>query len=301
MRINSFIYSLKQGLKNIRRNRMFSLASIGTITACLFMFGIFYFVVANFQYMIKTAETSVGVTVFFDEGISKEEIKKIGNEIKKRPEVASTKYISAEQTWENYKKEYLSKELADTFGDDNPLADSASYSVYLNDIAKQKSLVKYIQDLDGVRQVNHSNNVAESLQSFNAIVGYISGAIIIILLSVAIFLISTTVTMGISVRKEEIHIMRLIGATDYFIRAPFIVEGVLIGFIGALLPLFVLYFMYHKVITYITEKYINIFRAFEFLKVGEIFSNLIPISLAIGIGIGFIGSFLTVRKHLRRV
>lgn len=301
MRINSFIYSIKQGLKNIRRNRMFSLASIGTITACLFMFGIFYFVVANFQYMIKTAETSVGVTVFFDEGLSNKEIKQIGNKIKERPEVDSIKYISAEETWENYKKEYLSEELAATFGDDNPLADSASYSVYLNDIAKQKSLVKYIQDLDGVRQVNHSNNVAESLESFNAIVGYISGAIIIILLSVAIFLISTTVTMGISVRKEEIHIMRLIGATDYFIRAPFIVEGVLIGLIGALLPLTVLYFMYHKVITYITEKYINIFRAFDFLEVGEIFSKLIPTSLAIGIGIGFIGSFLTVRKHLRRV
>jgi cell division transport system permease protein len=300
MGLNTFIYTLKQGIKNIRRNRMFSLASIGTITACLFMFGIFYFVVANFQYMIKTAETSVGVTVFFDAGIGEDQIREIGDNIRKRAEVSSVEYISAEETWENYKEKYLSEELADTFGDDNPLADSASYSVYLNDISMQSSLVKYIEEIDGVRQVNHSNNVAESLESFNALVGYVSGAIIIILLAVAVFLISTTVSMGISVRKEEIYIMKLIGATDYFIRAPFIVEGIIIGFVGAILPLIVLYFMYHKVITYITEKYINIFRAFEFLEIGDIFSNLIPIALMIGIGIGFFGSFITVRKHLKR-
>lgn len=300
MGLNTFFYTLKQGIKNIRRNRMFSLASIGTITACLFMFGIFYFVVANFQYMIKTAETSVGVTVFFDAGISEERINEIGDIIKERGEVALVEYISAEETWENYKEKYLSKELADTFGDDNPLADSASFSVYLNDISMQGALVNYIKDIDGVRQVNHSNNVAESLESFNALVGYISGAIIIILLAVAVFLISTTVSMGISVRKEEIYIMKLIGATDYFIRAPFIVEGIIIGIVGALVPLIVLYFMYHKVISYITEKYINIFKAFEFLEIGEIFSNLTPISLIIGIGIGFFGSYITVRKHLKR-
>lgn len=300
MGLNTFFYTLKQGIKNIRRNRMFSLASIGTITACLFMFGIFYFVVANFQYMIKTAETSVGVTVFFDAGISEERINEIGDIIKERGEVALVEYISAEETWENYKEKYLSKELADTFGDDNPLADSASFSVYLNDISMQGALVNYIKDIDGVRQVNHSNNVAESLESFNALVGYISGAIIIILLAVAVFLISTTVSMGISVRKEEIYIMKLIGATDYFIRAPFIVEGIIIGIVGALVPLIVLYFMYHKVISYITEKYINIFKAFEFLEIGEIFSNLTPISLLIGIGIGFFGSYITVRKHLKR-
>ncbi len=299
MRISTFFYSLKQGFKNIRRNRMFSLASIGTITACLFLFGIFYFVVANFQYMVKTAETSVGVTVFFDTGISGDQIEKIGEEIKSRAEVASVEYMSAEETWNNYKDKYLSQELAETFGDDNPLADSASYTVYLNDVSMQKVLVKFIDGLEGVRQVNHSDSVADTFKSFNALVGYVSAAIIIILLAVAIFLISTTVTMGIAIRKEEISIMKLIGATDIFIRAPFIVEGLIIGIIGALLPMAGLYFIYHKVVSYITEKYINIFHAFEFLEARDIFSTLIPISLFIGIGIGFIGSFTTVRRHLR--
>jgi cell division transport system permease protein len=132
------------------------------------------------------------------------------------------------------------------------------------------------------------------------LVGYVSAAIIIILLAVAVFLISNTVTMGIAIRKEEISIMKLIGATDSFIRAPFIIEGIIIGIIGALLPIGGLYFIYHKVITYITQKYINIFHSFEFLDVGDIFTKLIPISLLIGIGIGFIGSSMTVRKHLKK-
>lgn len=300
MRISTFFYSIKQGIKNIRRNRMFSLASMGTITACLFLFGIFYFVVANFQYMVKTAETSVGVTVFFDAGISQEQIDKIGEEIRSRAEVASVEFISAEETWERYKEKYLNPELAETFGDDNPLADSASYSVYLNDVSMQKNLVEFIERLDGVRQVNHSDSIANTFKTFNAFVGYVSGAIIIILLAVAIFLISTTVTMGIAIRKEEISIMKLIGATDTFIRAPFIVEGVIIGLIGASFPCLVLYFVYYKVISYITEKYISIFHAFKFLDAAEIFRNLVPISLGIGIGIGFIGSYMTVRRHLRR-
>jgi cell division transport system permease protein len=299
VRISTLLYSIKQGFKNIRRNRMFSIASIGTIAACIFLFGIFYFIVANFQYMIKTAESSVGVTVFFESGVSEEQIKNIGEEIKSRPEVISTEYISAEETWENYKEKYLSDELAASFGDDNPLADSASYSVYLDSIEKQKDVVSYINSLEGVRQVNHSDSIADTFKNFNALVGYISAAIIIILLSVAVFLISTTVTMGIAVRKEEISIMKLIGAKDSFIRAPFIVEGIIIGIIGALLPIGILYIIYHKLISYITEKYITIFRSFEFLHINKIFAILIPVSLLIGIGIGFFGSFITVRKQLR--
>lgn len=300
MRVNTFFYNMKQGMKNIKRNRMFSLASVGTIAACLFLFGIFYFVVANFQYMIKTAETSVGVTVFFDTGTTEEEIEVIENQIKVRAEVSSTVYISAAETWKNYKEKYLSKELAETFGDDNPLNDSASLEVYLNDVSMQQSLVNYIENIKGVRQVNHSDSIADTFKSFRSLVGYVSAAIIIILLAVAVFLISTTVTMGIAVRREEISIMKLIGAKDSFISAPFIVEGITIGIIGSLVPVTILYFIYHKIISYITSKYINIFKSFQFLDVNTIFATLLPISLLIGIGIGFVGSFITVRKHLRK-
>lgn len=306
MKINSLAYSIGQGLKNIRRNRMFSLASIGTIWACLFLFGIFYFLLANFQHIIKNAESSVGVTVFFNESVTDAEIEKIGAEIEARPEVQDIRFISAEEAWENFKEDYFNSasELTDTFADDNPLADSASYEVHINDISKQEAFVTYLNGIDGVRQVNSSDVTAKSLSSFNILVSYISAAIIIILIAVAVFLISTTVTMGISVRKNEISIMKMIGATDFFIRAPFIVEGVIIGLAGAILPLITLYFIYNRVIRFIaeTEKF-EVLTALTgiltFLDVNVVFSTLVPISLIIGIGIGFLGSYLTVRKHLR--
>lgn len=299
--ISTFFYSIKQGVKNIHRNRMFSLASMGTITACLFMFGIFYFLLSNFQFMIRNAEGSVGVTVFFEKEVEQAGIDAIGNMLAARPEVDKIEFVSAEEAWEKFKEETFQGEenLEASFGEDNPLADSASYEIYLNDISKQAGFVKYAEEIEGVRQVNSSDTTAQGLTSFNVLVGYVSAAIIIILLAVAVFLISTTVATGISVRKDEIAIMRLIGATDYFIRAPFIVEGILIGFTGAVLPLFVLYFIYNKVIYYVQDKFGILSNILTFLDVSVVFKNLVPISLCMGVGIGFVGSYLTVRKHLR--
>lgn len=300
-KISTVSYSFRQGIKNIKRNRMFSLASIGTMTACLFLFGIFYFALVNFKFLVKNAEQAVSVTVFFDEGTSEAEIKAIGDKIELRAEVAKCEYISAEEAWENYKNTKLNEEQIASFGDDNPLKDSNSYVVYLNDVEMQDSLVKYISSIPGVRQVNDSEAIADLFSGFNKGVGYVSAAIIIILLGVAVFLISTTVTMGISIRKQEISIMKLIGATDFFIRAPFIVEGIIIGVIGASIPLIFLYVLYHKIINYIMESFNSPFGTFEFISTHEIFSTLIPVSLIIGVGIGFLGSFFTLGKQLRKI
>lgn len=299
--ISALWYSIKQGLRNIYQNRMFSLASIGTITACLFMFGIFYFLLSNFRYMIQNAETSVAVTVFFEEGITEKRINKIGRLINRREEVASSVFISAEEAWEDFKKEMFQgqENLEASFGNDNPLQDSASYQIYLNDISKQMELVEYLKKLDGIRQVNSSDTTASSLTSFNTLVAYVSTTIIVVLLTIAIFLISITVAMGIAVRKDEIAIMRLIGATDFFVRAPFIVEGIVIGFLGASLPLSILYFVYNRVVEYIATRFSLLSNILTFLSVEEVFSILIPVSLLLGIGIGFLGSVMTVRKHLK--
>ena len=299
--ISTLFYSIKEGLKNLYRNRMFSLASIGTITACLFMFGIFYFLLSNFRYMIQNAETSVAVTVFFDEGITEKQINRIGTLIDSREEVANSIFISAEEAWESFKEEMFQgqEDLKASFGTDNPLQDSASYQIYLNDISRQMELVEYLEKLDGIRQVNSSDTTASSLTSFNTLVAYVSVAIIVILLAVAVFLISITVAMGIAVRKDEIAIMRLIGATDFLVRAPFIVEGIVIGLVGASLPLGILYLVYNRVVEYIATRFSLLSNILTFLSVEEVFSILIPVSLLLGIGIGFLGSAMTVRKHLK--
>ena len=301
MRINTFFYSVKQGFKNIARNKMFSLASMATMAACIFMFGIFYIIITNFNAEVQKIEEGVSVTVFFDKGLPESDILSIGEEIGKRVEVSRIEYVSAEDAWNDYKEIYFEgkEELAAGFAGDNPLANYANYQIYLNDVSMQSSLVTYLESLPGVREVKQSELVANTLSDFNKLVGYISGGIILILLCVAVFLISNTVTVGISVRKEEIAIMKLIGAADYLVRAPFVVEGVLIGLMGAAIPLVLLYFLYQRIIVYIADKFNFIGSMLEFIPAHTVFRTLIPVGIFLGVGIGFLGSRLTIRKHLK--
>ena len=315
MRISTLGYVGKQGVKSIWRNKMFSLASIATMSACIFLFGLFFSIIVNFQYIIRSAEEGVAITVFFDDDVTEEQIKAIGEDLEARDDVAKVTYVSADQAWEDFQKDYFgdNPELAEGFKDDNPLAGSDNYEVYMktsdddqNLIAKSKSLsatqqdlVKYAQSLDGVRQVNKSDVVANTLSSVNMLVAYVSIAIIAILHGVSIFLISNTVTTGIAVRKEEIAIMKYIGAKDFVVRSPFVIEGLIIGVFGAAIPLALLYMLYDKAVAYVMTRFSILKNIITFLPVQNVYIYLLPIGLVMGIGIGFFGSFFTVRKHLR--
>lgn len=316
MRISTFGYVGKQGVKNIWRNKMFSLASIATMSACIFLFGLFFSILVNFQYIIKSAEEGVAITVLFNDDATEEQKKEIGEQLESRDDVSEVKYVSADDAWAEFQKEYFgdNPELAEGFKDDNPLAHSDNYEVYMKTVkgdnkdliakskslsATQQDLVKFAQSLDGVRQVNKSDVVANTLSSVNMLVAYVSIAIIAILLGVSIFLISNTVTTGITVRKEEIAIMKYIGAKDFVVRSPFVIEGLIIGLFGAVIPLALLYFLYDKAVVYIMEKFSILKNIITFLPVGNVYIYLLPIGLVMGIGIGFLGSYFTVRKHLR--
>ena len=301
MRISTVGYSLKQGVKNIGRNKMFSLASIATMAACIFLFGLFYSIVVNFNNIVVKAEEGVAITVFFDEGLTQTKVDKIGTDLKNTEGVREVNYVSADDAWEKFSGDYFgdSKDLADGFKDDNPLADSDHYEVFMSDVAKQKDVVSFAEKLEGVRRVNRSDVVAKTLTSVNKLVGYISVAIIAILLGVSVFLISNTVTMGITVRREEIAIMKYIGAKDGFVRAPFVIEGLIIGIVGAIIPLVLLFFLYNKAIGYIMIKFSLLKNIVDFMPVGQVYQTLLPVGIALGVGIGFLGSFLTIRKHLR--
>lgn len=302
MRISSIGYQIKQGIKNIRRNKMFSLASIATMATCIFVFGLFFSIVLNLQHIVHKAEEGVAITVFFEDEITEDQISYIESQLKNHKGVTEVKYVSADDAWESFQEDYFgddASELAEGFKDDNPLAGSDNFEVYMDSVDSQKGLVTFAEGLEGVRKVNKSDVVANTLGSINKLVMYASVVIIAILLCVSVFLISNMVTMGIAVRKEEIAIMKYIGAKDSFVRAPFVLEGVIIGLIGALIPLVGLFFMYEKAIQYILTKFSLLNNILEFLPVAEVYSSLLPIGLALGIGIGFVGSFFTIRKHLR--
>ena len=281
-------YGIKQGFKNIVQNKIFSLVAIGTIAICLFLLGLFYALLSNFQHMMYNVESNVGLT------------DSLGEQIRKLDGVETVDYISPTEAWKKFQKEmYQGKEnLEDTFGDENPLQDSASFEITLTRVSKQATVSKQIKEMKGIRKVNGSSTVAKSLSSANMLVAYVSATIIGLLLLVSVFLINNAVATGIRVRKDEISIIKMIGATDGFIRAPFLVEGLVIGLIGAIIPIIVLWVLYERVIQFVLEHFSALSQWLTFVAPSKEFATLIPMSLLVGVGIGFIGSALSVRKHL---
>ena len=243
------------------------------------------------------------MTVFFNEDADQATIDEIGTEIQaKKDIVKECKYVSADETWENFAKQYFEgkEEYKDGFKpNDNPLATSAHYEVYVYQVETQDALADYIRSLDGVREVKQAEGATTTLSTMNRVIGYVSIAIILILLAVSVFLISNTVTIGISVRKEEIGIMKLIGATNLFVRAPFLIEGILIGLVGAAIPLGLLYVVYNRVISYVMTEFSVLANFMAFMPVSAVFRILLPVGLILGMGIGLVGSIFTIRKHLK--
>jgi cell division transport system permease protein len=228
---------------------------------------------------------------------SEQQIEEIGQEIAKRAEVSDVQFKSADETWATFGPDYFGEDYAEGFPE-NPLAGEDSYEIFLSDVSMQDALVTWLQSIPQVRKVNYSEMTANTLSGLNLLIAYVSMGIIVILLAVSIFLISNTVAIGISVRSEEINIMKYIGATDFFVRAPFVLEGMLIGLIGAAVPLGLIYSLYNYALNYIVERFLVLSGFLNFLSVDEVFHFLIPVSLGVGVGIGFLGSISTVRKHL---
>ena len=299
--MRNFFFLLKQGIRNIFRHPGNSLFSLCVMVAMIFIFISAYAIMININAFVKDAEETVGITVFFNEGLSEEQIKKIGEEIARNEEVLRMKYTSAEEAWEYYKSVYFdgNEKLAEGFADDNPLANSASYEVFVNDLSRQQAFARYIETIPGVRRVNYSNVVTEGLQNLARVLSAASLIIGGILLAVAVTLISNSVAMAISTRSEEIRIQRYLGATNGFIRTPFIIEGVIIGLLGAAIPLVLVRFLYPRVVENVRTQLISFSHIFSFLPVSEVLKLAIPAALILGVGIGLLGSLLSMKRHLK--
>ena len=296
MRISNIFYAIGQSFRNMGKNKGYTCASIATISACLFMFGLFFSVLFNIRSIMNTAEQGVSVTVFFQEGTTEDEILQLKVAVEERPEVSRVEYVSADQAWESFSQDYL-QGYADGFTE-NPLANSANLEIYLSDVSKQADLVNYLEGLNQVREVNRSEMTADTLSGANTLIMYASIAIIAMLLVVSVFLISNTIAMGITTHWEEISIMKYIGATDLFVRAPYVIEGVMIGLVGTVIPLILVYWLYNKAVEVITGKFSVLMNFLQFQSVDAVFHYLLPVSLVLGVGLGFFGSIITVRKHL---
>ena len=306
--MSTIIYCFKQALSNLKKNFLFSAASVITIAACVFLFSVFYCIIVNVQHITYQAETTIGISVFFNEDASMEQKEELKRSITAQGGVKDIVYKSADEAWESFKEEYFgdqSEELAEAFADDNPLAHSDSYEVFLTNIENQDEMAEYIKSFDIVREVNYANSIVSALEALNKAIYAISAVIITLLFGISVFLISNTINLAAHFRKHENEIMKMIGATNAMIRAPFVIEGTLIGTIGAVIPLVSISLLYRKTETFVAF-YITNSSSLNVLKdIAQpvdfmiIFPKLLAAGLVLGAGLGFIVSFVTIRKHLK--
>ena len=296
-----FIYCLKSGFNNLGTKKLFTAASIGTIACCCLIFSIFFSLMKNITQMIHTIETTIGIQVFFEPYLSEDDIVELANTSLKTNDVKSMKFISSNEAWDYFKKEYFEgkEELANAFEDDNPLAKSASYEIILNDINKQREYINNIKSIEGIRQINYSRGMIDILLSFNKYIAYFSITLIGILVVIAIILISSTITVASQFRKNENEIMKLIGATNYMIRAPFVFEGAIIGFIGAIIPLVLVGVLYNYLIQIFMTRNTVFSKIFTPVPFSNIFFSLSGLCITTSILLCMLVSSITISKHLK--
>ncbi len=301
MRIKTLWYCLIEGIKNLFKNRLMSLASILTIVASLFIVSIFYSITVNLNYTLDEFEHNIGIAIFFEENVTENEILTLKTQLEAREEVYEVTYVSEKQAWEDFKGDYFAgrEDLLEGFDEDNPLVGSASLQVLFDDISKQDHLIRLLESESIVRHVKEAREVAAIVENFNDLVAYISLALIVILSIISLFIISNTIRLGIALRKREINVMRYIGAKSMMIRGPFIVEGALIGVIGAAIPLIAISNFYDRVIQSIMTQFYLLNDFLVFIPVEQLMVQLTPIMLISGAALGIIGSRFTIGRYLK--
>ena len=298
MKIRTMKYFAAQGLRGIWRNRLMSFASIATISSCLMIVGIFYCVAVNIDYMLEILEETAGITVFYTkEKYNEKTIEDIKEKINKIDNVKEVKYISPEEALESEKAEWGEyASLLDGLEEDNPLP--PSFELTLEDIRYQKDVISQLNEINGI-EVRYFEEETKILISFNNIIRIISLVLILVLCFIGIMLMDNTIRLTVYIRKTEFNIMKYIGATDWFIRWPFIIEGIIIGLIGAIIPLGIVWAFYNFITQLIYEKNTVLQNILAFRTTEEIFSVLTPVSLIIGVSIGIIGSSISIRRYLK--
>lgn len=278
-----------------------TIASIATVAACILIMSFSFCMVNNLQYMLAQLEDDIGIAAFMPNNVTAEQVETVKKEIEAVEHVTEVEYVSPDAALEDLKKELDADDiLAGLEGENNPL--SNSFNISVDDIKNQQSV---LQQLNGLKEKGDLENIkdahseTEVLIKLNTIISIIGIVVIAILVIISVVIIVNTIKISVFTRKTEINIMKYVGATDWFIRWPFIIEGVLIGLIGALIPMLIAWPAYAKSVTMIYDFFPIIQNMVTFRDSTEIFSILLPFSLLFGILLGVIGSVTSIRKHLK--
>ena len=300
MNMNSIGYLIKQGVKNVFKNSIMSLASIGVLFSCLLLIGAASLLSLNLNQVISSIEHQNELVVFLNEDVSEYQIDNISQFLNNLKAVDTVEFIDKDEALKNYiETTGNDSTLYDSLKNDNPLPNT--YNVVLSDLSVLDKYVSQIESLDGVEKVNAPIEIAKMIVSIKHAINIAGVVIVGILFSVALVIISNTIKLTIYSRRKEINIMKFVGASDFFIKLPFVVEGILIGIISAFLSHIVLWFSYNYLVSKMSEMNMQWIINLHNNMISFSSYNLIILGCFVTIGafIGILGSSFFVRKYLK--
>lgn len=299
MRPSTIRYFLKEGFSGLKKNLLMTVASIIAVAACISIMSFSYCVVSNLQYMLDQMEDSIGISVFLKGDLTSEDIENMKTTISGLDHVTNVTYISPADALDQLKEQWGADEdifigLDDT---NNPL--SHSFQVELDQIESQDAVLAELQKIEGVDKVEYGQSLSEMLMSISNVF-QVAGILVMLVLGViSVMIIINTIRISVMNRRVEINIMKYVGATDWFIRWPFIIEGIIIGLVGAILPMLVGMPIYSKTVSLFYNHIPFVENFVRFRVVGDVFSFVLPAALIFGILLGVVGSVTSIRKHLQ--
>nr|WP_316623740.1 permease-like cell division protein FtsX [uncultured Ruminococcus sp.] len=289
--MSSFGYLVKEGFKNLMHNRLMSLASIGVLISCLVLTGSAIMLTINVANIVDSVGDTNVTKVFLDDDMTKLEAVYKGKELKEVDNVVDVQFIDKDESIEAYREQLGEEVFANMTGDDNPLP--YSYSIVMEDLSKYDETITLIKGVPGVASVSSHRDVAQKLTSLSSFITTMSLWIILALAVISLFIISNTIRMTMFSHRFEISIMKSVGATNAFVRVPFIIEGIVIGLISAVISIVLIFVLSDAII-----KSLRNILDFPYTQFTEIMWPVIIAFCVAGIVVGALGSAVSIRRFL---
>ena len=290
--MSGFGYLIKEGFRSIWSNRIMSIASICVLVSCLVLTGAAELISVNIEKEVESVGKTNETTVYIKDGTSDLEAVYIGKNLEQLDNITSVKFYPKEDAINEFKDSLPEAVFENVNGDNNPLPDA--YIVAMDDLSKYDQTIDAILKVDGVDSINNRSELARKLTDISNLVSYISLAIVVALTIISLFIIANTIRTTMYSRRFEISIMKSVGATNAFVRLPFVVEGMVLGFISAIIGTGVLYVVYEGVMSAV-----NSFVKISTIPFSDVYLQVGGIFIVAGVVIGAFGSFISMRKYLK--
>ncbi len=294
MMFRNLKYFLVQGFKGLISNSLMTLASIGIVIASLVLFGFFVLFGMNLNAVGDQIKEQCEINVYMPNDMSRDDVRAIGSQLGEIEYVKEAQLYTKEERLQNYKEGVYQEqaEVIDTLEEDNPLRDA--YILSLEDVTKAREVAEAASKIQGVEDVVNRQDLIQQILSITNTIKHVSVWLLLILAAISVFIISNTIKLGMFSRRKEINIMKFVGATNWFIRWPFIIEGMLLGAVGAAVAAVVVMLGYGSVLPAVQEFMGNI----KLLEWSEVVQIVVAAFFVMGMGIGMAGSAMSIRKHL---